>query len=135
MAGNVYIVRAGKFIKIGFATDVPRRLAQLQTGTSEPLQLLAVIPECTMKLEKLLHLRLADFKERGEWFRYTGRCRAFIVTIMSGARPKTAADIDNLWEFAAGMGALQNARRTLANPASTHEQLKEAHIVLRSLTH
>jgi hypothetical protein len=135
MSGNVYIVRASKFVKIGFAADVPRRLAQLQTGATEPLTLLAVIPGCTMKLEKILHVRLAEYRERGEWFRYTGKCRALVLTIIGGARPKTLADVEHLWEFAVGMGAARQAQQTIADPASTHEQLKEAHILLRHLTH
>lgn len=55
-------------IKIGYAEDVVRRMATLQTGASSRLVLLLVVPG-DGRLERRLHKRFARSRRRGEWFR------------------------------------------------------------------
>jgi hypothetical protein len=129
----VYFVKSGKHFKIGYSDDVPRRLSQLRTGCAESLDLLAVIPG-PMRLEKQLHELLRDYRAQGEWFRYNGKARAFVRVIIAGAHPNTPEDVDLLWHFATGDTALSAAKKTIADPSSTHEQLKDAHILVRDLT-
>lgn len=130
---SVYFVKSGKHFKIGYSDDVPRRLSQLRTGCAEPLELLAVIPG-PMRLEKQLHELLCGYRAQGEWFRYSGKARAFVRVIIAGAHPASPEDVDLLWHFATGNGVLNAARKTIADPSSTHEQLRDAHIVVRDLT-
>lgn len=54
-------------IKIGVTTDVPRRLRELQTGSSVPLKVIAVRPG-DWHLEKSLHRQFAQWRTTGEWF-------------------------------------------------------------------
>lgn len=70
--GAVYFVRAGdsNAVKIGWSTDVARRIAELQTANAAPLHLLATMAG-TMVTERSLHSRFAHARTRedgGEWF-------------------------------------------------------------------
>lgn len=59
-------------VKFGFSKDPDRRLAALQTGSSESLHLLETVrvPEDSVReYERLLHQEFAHLRERGEWFR------------------------------------------------------------------
>jgi hypothetical protein len=70
----VYFVREASDgpIKIGRASQVRRRVSQLQTGNSTSLQLLGwVNGESDPKLERELHLIYAESRFRGEWFQIT----------------------------------------------------------------
>jgi len=70
----VYFIRAGNrgAIKIGWAINVKRRMAAMQTGNAFELKLLAVIP-CQSKdhaihTEKQMHKFFKRQNIRGEWF-------------------------------------------------------------------
>lgn len=55
-------------VKIGYATDPDRRLAELQVGSPERLVLFAVIPGDRAD-ESRLHAHLRAYRLRGEWFK------------------------------------------------------------------
>jgi hypothetical protein len=67
----VYLIKASLtgHCKIGFSNLPERRLAQLQTGSSEVLEIVHLI-ETNMPdvLESKLHRRFWDVKVQGEWF-------------------------------------------------------------------
>ena len=65
----VYLIKAGKYAKIGKTTRdaLEDRISRLQTGNPEELKLLAVIDGYS-EVEEALHSRYIDFKVRGEWF-------------------------------------------------------------------
>jgi integrase len=65
-------------IKIGSAVDVRTRLADLQTGSCDPLRLIGVIPGDTSD-EKRLQRLFGKFRFRGEWFRPNAVVMAFIT--------------------------------------------------------
>jgi hypothetical protein len=68
--GVVYFIQdaATKDIKIGFCLKNPeKRLADLQTGNSNPLRLVGHVLGSEMH-EKWLHRRFARFRVHGEWF-------------------------------------------------------------------
>ncbi|MBS7545089.1 GIY-YIG nuclease family protein [Ancylobacter oerskovii] len=68
MIGEVYFVQAEKGpVKIGFSTDVPRRIGQLQSGMREIMTLLAVMPG-DRRTEYFFHQKLRAFRITGEWF-------------------------------------------------------------------
>jgi hypothetical protein len=67
--GNVYLLRAGPYYKIGVSTQVDERIKQLSTLPPFDIELLHTLPTDDMyKLEKQLHERYADKRKNGEWF-------------------------------------------------------------------
>lgn len=75
--GWVYFIKAGDFIKIGFALDVATRVKALQTGSAETLQLLWQCPG-DQKEEANWHAKFHEQHKRGEWFRYEGQLKEFL---------------------------------------------------------
>lgn len=72
MKNVVYFISDGEFLKIGIASDLDRRLTQLQTGNARELTVVSVI-ECrdmdeARSLEGFLHDRLARLNVLNEWF-------------------------------------------------------------------
>jgi hypothetical protein len=54
-------------VKIGFSNDPNRRIAQIQTNTIHPLELLLTFKgDCTV--ERAIHEELKDYRISGEWF-------------------------------------------------------------------
>lgn len=68
----VYFIADGRFVKIGKATDVLKRLSALQTSNSSELSLACKIPckntENATEAESRLHIIYRDYRVRGEWF-------------------------------------------------------------------
>lgn len=64
-----FIKQAGTgHIKIGTSNEPARRLKELQTASSEPLELLGVI-DGGQDTEKALHRKFSSFKKSGEWYK------------------------------------------------------------------
>lgn len=83
--GWVYFAQRGLAgpIKIGFtSTSVAQRLAQLQTGSAEPLRLLAAI-EGDRHTERHLHAQFEPFRRKGEWFEPHPSIVAFLAPIVA----------------------------------------------------
>lgn len=72
----VYFVAAGPYVKIGHSTHdaIDRRVAELQTGNPETLEVLALF-EGGLWLEQALHDYFAGARVRGEWFELTAEIR------------------------------------------------------------
>jgi hypothetical protein len=66
---KTYVIAKGRaaegHVKIGRSKNVPKRLGQLQSASSEPLR---VIHELDFDCEASLHGRLKKHRIRGEWF-------------------------------------------------------------------
>jgi len=65
-------------VKIGHATDVEKRLVELQVGCPDKLELLLTLPERPPFEEHQLHYRFRKYRIRGEWFEYRGDLKQFI---------------------------------------------------------
>lgn len=63
----VYALRVPGFLKIGIATDVAKRVRELQTGQPYPLQCVGYCGGGREK-EAALHKALAEHRACGEWF-------------------------------------------------------------------
>lgn len=76
----VYFVQAvsGGPIKIGVAADPADRLAQLQPGNPERLQIIGVIPDAGRSGESILHLKFQRSRLCGEWFEPISSLLSFI---------------------------------------------------------
>lgn len=77
--GFVYFVQAGVGgpVKIGWSQDVPRRMAELQTGNAHRLALLGTI-RGRMERESAVHARFTHLRMEGEWFRDAPELRDYI---------------------------------------------------------
>lgn len=69
--GSVYFLIRGELVKVGFSTNVPARMASFQQSTDD---LLAVIPNVTLRHERACHKALARWHAFGEWFHATAEC-------------------------------------------------------------
>ena len=65
-------------IKIGRSYNVVSRLANMQTNSSEELNLLGIIKKGGGKLEKDLHRTFSDDRIHGEWFTPSPRLLSYI---------------------------------------------------------
>lgn len=73
----VYFIKSGDYIKIGYATSVEKRMADLQTGSPHVLELLGKMPATSIKDEFQVHLLFRHLYVRGEWFHDNWEIRAF----------------------------------------------------------
>jgi hypothetical protein len=74
IAGYVYLIKSDKFYKIGFSTDVQRRMLQLNTGMPRAGELMHTIStDDPAGIEQYWHSRFADKRVRSdaEWFDLT----------------------------------------------------------------
>ena len=80
----IYFIQFGTDgpIKIGTAVDPIVRLRTLQTGTPEPLTLLAVVPGGRTR-EAEVHRALAHHRRSGEWFEPDDEVFEFVRTLQS----------------------------------------------------
>ena len=69
---TVYLIRAEDYVKIGYARDPDKRLAELQTGNPKRLKMMFRIPATSKRhaadLESMLHEACAEHRRQGEWF-------------------------------------------------------------------
>lgn len=66
----VYFLQAGCDgpVKIGWTTNLPGRVATIQTNHYEKIHLRAVIEDATSETESAVHFEARDASIRGEWF-------------------------------------------------------------------
>lgn len=78
---GVYFLRSQGFVKIGYATDLVRRMEALQIANPIDLELVLFLQTRTLSdavtLERALHRRFAQHRHRGEWFRDCPEIGAF----------------------------------------------------------
>lgn len=91
-SGNVYFIRAGGLVKIGYSENPTKRLLQLQTGNPKTLSIVATVANVDPAIERMYHHFFRRHHIRGEWFDINAiPVRNFIAAIQNGARPETAA--------------------------------------------
>jgi hypothetical protein len=111
---SVYFVRSRDSIKIGYAADVSKRLAQLQTGSAYQLKLLTVLPDADKRVERYFHEALSSERLCGEWFRDSAQVKHLASCIQHGARPKTPVAIAALLSMCA-VGTRGEKRRFVSS--------------------
>lgn len=76
---STYVVRGKKtnLIKIGRSSNLGKRLVDLQTGSPDELEYIAVIPGG--ELERIIHQRVLQFRKHGEWFEYNDDVRKILL--------------------------------------------------------
>jgi hypothetical protein len=82
-AGVYFILTADEqFVKIGYSARVVRRLGQIQVigpGTKDA-RLLGYMPG-SFSTERWLHQKFSNFRDSGEWFRYSDEVRTFVESL------------------------------------------------------
>ncbi len=79
MPEYVYFVEGAGLVKIGWAKDPKKRLANLQIGSPVKLFLIGMIEtEKALPLEAALHKRFRRHRVYGEWFEFSHAIRAYI---------------------------------------------------------
>jgi hypothetical protein len=78
--GYVYFIQAGKRgdIKIGYSTNIKKRISTLQTAMAEKIKLLGYITG-NSTTEKELHYTFRILRKKGEWF----ICDASIINYLN----------------------------------------------------
>lgn len=83
-AGWVYLIKGDGAYKIGIARDPVARMADLQTSTHVKLELVHKIQVPDMRAKEYeLHLKYADKRAHGEWFKLTPEDVADICALQS----------------------------------------------------
>lgn len=66
----VYFIRSGEYIKIGYTSDLPKRLSNLQTGNPHQLTVIhTILTRQAEEIEADLHEMFTEYHVSGEWFR------------------------------------------------------------------
>jgi hypothetical protein len=65
--GEIYFLRSGERIKIGFSKNQLVRAAGLKTGLSHGVETMAIV-RGTEREERRAHAFLDRFRQSGEWF-------------------------------------------------------------------
>lgn len=73
----VYFITDGEAVKIGTASNVGKRLQALQIGNPRQLICIKQVPG-DAEVEKLIHEAYADYRIRGEWYRYESEMKRLI---------------------------------------------------------
>lgn len=87
---SVYFLESNGLIKIGYSTDVRRRVDQVIRTQRCGGKYLGFMPG-DRKVEKHLHAVFADHREFGEWFRSSEEIMAFISSACSADYPDECA--------------------------------------------
>lgn len=101
----VYIVQIGKWVKVGYSTDLEQRLQSFTTGTAEPIKLLAMFPGGRSD-EARLHRALEESRVRGEFFHLDYRLSDFIGFVRAG-------DLEAAWKWLDHTAPASRQRRKL----------------------
>lgn len=85
---HVYFIRCGEDgpIKIGWSTDVSRRITEIAQGLPDPAILIAQIPG-GRELEARLHRALTEYRRRNEWFHPVQEVRALSILAKTKGLP------------------------------------------------
>lgn len=77
--GTVYLAESDGLLKIGFTVrPVQERMRQLSSGRAADVTLIASFPG-TFNDEHFTHLRFAEHRHRGEWFRDAAEIRDYFA--------------------------------------------------------
>lgn len=89
MNGVVYFLLVGSRVKIGFSTNVKKRIEAIRTSCPGKPVLLGTI-EGNRRLEASLHKEMKQFRTNGEWFKYAEEVKRKIEDITGNSMPKIA---------------------------------------------
>jgi hypothetical protein len=77
---RVYFVQAGEYIKIGYTSNIQKRLDSLQTGQPLEIKCLCLI-KGDRRVESSLHKKFGEYRVRREWFSMSDELMQYIQTL------------------------------------------------------
>lgn len=80
LAGRVYFIEGGKFIKIGFTKALRKRLKALQKSSPVPLKVLCSIKGGRLR-EAAFHETFGHLRAHGEWFKAAPEIYEYIAAL------------------------------------------------------
>lgn len=86
----IYFIECDGYVKIGYTTQLNRRVKSFATSNPHPVKLLASAPG-NVEDEQELHKRFRELHHRGEWFRKTPELLAGIKAACGQLVDKDAA--------------------------------------------
>lgn len=84
--GGVYFVKGGEQIKIGYSGDIKSRIGELQIGSPVAIEFVGAMVGADRETERDLHAEFAEYRVRGEWFKYGPRLAEFIALVRTNRR-------------------------------------------------
>jgi hypothetical protein len=100
-------------VKIGYATNPISRLSQLQTGTTDRLDLLMTFAGGLAE-EKQIHKALSHHRISGEWFKYSSEVFSVLIEFMSAQFNTKGCETVDLEEIVADLHNENDRLLTLA---------------------
>jgi DNA-binding XRE family transcriptional regulator len=76
----IYFIKHTDYVKIGYTTDIHKRLSQLQTSCPTKLKVLALI-EGSLDDERVYQEKFKHLSTSGEWFTHTQGLENFINSL------------------------------------------------------
>ncbi len=71
-SGHIYVLKCGKYHKIGRAKYLAKRISAYNTHSPYEIEVVkTILVEDCVQFEKLLHMTFSNFKHRGEWYYLT----------------------------------------------------------------
>lgn len=99
MAQCLYIIECQGYYKIGVATDIESRLAQLSTGNPFPLKVSVLYKfDNAEPVERALHQCYKESRQRGEWFKLSYDDLKNIHTVCMGLGGRAFEYSENVTE-------------------------------------
>ena len=79
----VYFIKCKEtgLIKIGYTTDITKRVSGVRKDRGNPVELLGTIKKNGRQLEQILHIRFMKSRHKGEWFNPTEDLVDFVNTV------------------------------------------------------
>lgn len=88
------LAKMAGLVKIGKSSNDPeKRLAGLQVGAPERLEVVLVLPNRPPFEERQMHQRFSTYRKHGEWFEYRGELLKFIKNKQNNPQPTATDDL------------------------------------------
>ena len=145
LTGVYFLASKGSgYIKIGFSSQLSRRIDEIKGSSPEPLELLHTIPDASLDIESTLHNKFQHLRTGGEWFEGSQELLQYIDSLKKSeaviAGEKTASEVitevtlESLWEQVnAAIPAWKKKREGVGHASKT--MLIHATLKFHSLPH
>lgn len=110
----VYVVHPqdnAKYVKIGYSSDTDRRITNLQIAHPSILVTPLLFETAGEEFETYLHILFEEFRERGEWFLYTGSLKDLFIAMQTVKMQELWLDWFNLIDNRVRLHILNNVFR------------------------
>ncbi len=89
---SVYFLAGPDRIKVGYSSDMKRRVSQLRAVDMDELRVIGTISG-SRALERVILRRLRPYRLRGEWYRDCDEVRAVMAAALAGEFNEAAATL------------------------------------------